>query len=364
MSSKYLLPSKLTSYLRRLAMEYGHSGDRVLLEIVNGSRFLVIEETEYQQGWDPAAWGHDVRVFLPAEIMAKLRLAQEKKLREKLKEDLNTAAAAIQTEYFNAVGFELADEYDAQYQSATALSQRPQVSLEALTFWKPGHLRLFISHRDTHKAAAKAIAEALEPLGISAFVAHDTLEPMSTWRQEILNGLQSMEFMLACITDDFHQSAWTDQEVGFAIARDVPIVRLKLQSRDPDGFIGDVQAIRGSLADPVAAVDEIYKALCGRLKQGKRLQETMVAAFVNAPGYAEAKNRFDRLNEHVNELSSDEVVRITEAFRLNPSLYGATYLTSHYHRLTNFLEKCTGKRFSIEGRLIKKEAEPDDEIPF
>jgi len=364
MSDKHVLPSKLLAQLRRLALEYSQSGDQVLLEVINNGRFLVIEETYYRDGWDPPAWGHDVRAFLPPETIAKVRLGQQKKLAEKLAEDLNTASAGIQNEYFEAVSFEMADEDDAQYQTAVPVSQRPAVNPDVLAIWKPGHIRLFISHRDTHKAAAKAIADALERLGVSGFVAHDTIEPMTTWRKEILNGLETMEFMLACITDDFHQSSWTDQEVGYALGKNIPIIRLKLQGRDPQGFIGDIQAMRGDLNDPEASVEEIYKLLCTKLGQGNRLHQSMIASFVNAQNFTDAKTRFERMNDHIDRLSDRDVAQIVEGFRKNQSLHDAIYLTNHYHRLKNFLEKGTGKKFMINGKSIKAVVEVDNDIPF
>ncbi|MGE4064510.1 MAG: toll/interleukin-1 receptor domain-containing protein [Rhodospirillaceae bacterium] len=363
MSNKHVLPSKLFAQLRRLALEYTQSSDRVLLEVINGGRFLVIEETYYRDGWDPPSWGHDVRVFLPAEVMGKMRLNQQRKFADKLKDDLNTAST-IQNEYFESLGFELADEDDPQYQSARPLSQRPQVNPDNLSIWKSGHLRLFISHRDEHKLAATKIAEGLEPLGVSGFVAHHTIEPMSTWRSEILNGLETMEIMLACITDDFHEGSWTDQEVGFALGRGIPIIRLKLQSQDPRGFIGDIQAMRGDLSNPEASIDDIYRVLCDKLGQGKRLKQSMIAAFIASPNFDETRSRFDRMNAYVHDLSKDEVFQIVDAFGKTETLYHAIWLTNHYNRLTKFMERSTGKKFVIEGKKLKIVVEDDDEMPF
>lgn len=363
MSNKHVLPSKLLAQLRRLALEYTQSGDRVLLEVISGGRFLVTEETYLREGWDPPAWGHDVRVFLPANVMGKMRLSHQRELADKLKEDLNTAST-IQNEYFESLGFELADEDDPQYQAARALSPRPQVNPDNLSIWKPAHLRLFISHRDEHKLAATKIAEGLEPLGVSGFVAHHTIEPMSTWRDEILNGLETMEFMLACITDDFHEGSWTDQEVGFALGKGVPIIRLKLQSQDPRGFISDIQAMRGDLNNPGDSVEEIYRVLCDKLGQAKRLQRAMIAALAASPNFIETRNRFDRMNAYVKELSKDEVRQIMEAFGKNENLYHAIWLTNSANRLTKFMERCTSKKFAIEDRKLKIVVEVDNDLPF
>ncbi|WP_204305911.1 hypothetical protein, partial [Stenotrophomonas maltophilia] len=88
------------------------------------------------------------------------------------------STASVENENFRAVILELVDEDDPEFQKAVNLARQPHTNPDGLSIWQPGNLRLFISHRDTHKAAAKALATALLKYGISAFVAHDTIEPM------------------------------------------------------------------------------------------------------------------------------------------------------------------------------------------
>ena len=120
---------------------------------------------------------------------------------------------------------------------------------------------MFISHRDIHKVEAKALAIALSDLGVSAFVAHDTIEPMSTWQREIEKGLATMEVMLIFQTDDLHESLWVNQEIGFALGKSIPIISLKLGTKDPQGFIAEKQALRGDINDPKKSAEGIYQIL-------------------------------------------------------------------------------------------------------
>ena len=53
----------------------------------------------------------------------------------------------------------------------------------------------------------------------------------------------AMDAFAALMTEGFHDSDWTDQEVGFALARGVPVIAVKL-GRDPYGFLGKFQALR------------------------------------------------------------------------------------------------------------------------
>jgi len=51
-----------------------------------------------------------------------------------------------------------------------------------------------------------------------------------------------MDSFVALLTGGFHDSLWTDQEVGFAFGRGVPIISVKLEIA-PYGFIGKFQAL-------------------------------------------------------------------------------------------------------------------------
>jgi hypothetical protein len=170
------------------------------------------------------------------------------------------------------VHLELADEADPRYQRAVNPSQQPQTDPDTLSLWKAGHLRLFVSHKDQHRAIARRLGDALSEYGISPFVAHDTIVPMKTWQLEIEKGLETMEVMLAFVTDDFHQSTWTNQEVGYALGKSVPIISVKFGTKSPEGFIASKQALKGNLEDPEASAPAIYKLLVEEVGE-KRLRD-------------------------------------------------------------------------------------------
>ncbi len=247
--------------------------------------------------------------------MAKIAFPKQKQFCDQILNDLNVCAASVNNERFGAVVIELVDEADPLFQAATELTAQPQTDPNHLSIWRPGNLRLFISHRDNRKADAKQLANALETYGISAFVAHDTIEPMTTWQREIEKGLQTMEIMLAFITDDFHGSTWTNQEIGYALGKGIPIIPVKLEGHDPAGFIGPLQALKGRLDEPDELVKKIYEILCEKLGQKDRLQQAVISAFIQSPDFNETKVRFDRMENAVKTLSDDELARINKGLR-------------------------------------------------
>ena len=364
MTGKHYLPSKVNSYFRRLLAEYQESGKKNLAEIMTSARILIVEETAFDS-WDGGTYGHDVKLFLPTPVLAKIKAREQSVIADEIKDDLNACAEAVQNEFFRKVSFEINDENDSEFQQAWTLSQKAQINPDSLSIWTPNHIRLFISHRDSHKIAAKKLAGALRIYGISAFVAHDSIEPMTTWQQEILKGLDTMEIMLAFVTDDFHESTWTNQEIGFALGRNVPVISLKLQDADPSGFIGNLQALKGRMDDLPSVVKDIYKLLAERLGNKNRMQSALVSSFVQSSDYYEAKDRFTLLDNLVDALSSEDLNKIIQGFRDNSNLNQAIYLTNQYQRLTKYLERTTGKAFEVDGKIIKpKKPSFDDEIPF
>lgn len=363
----HYLPTKIGSYLLRLHAEYAARERALEMEIVTSCRARVIEETDFDN-YDGGTHGHDARLYLPLHVLAKVGIKQQDKVAEAICSDLNDLARQVPNEYFRAVQLELNDENDPEYQAAIPFSQKQPANPDTLPFWKPGMVRLFISHRDTHKVDANELASALEPYGISSFVAHDTIQPMSEWRKEIMRGLETMEVMLLFLTDDFQDSIWTMQEVGYALGADRPIISLKLGKKDPPGFVSHEQAQRGNKDKPVEAASALYPLIAKALGQRERLQAALVASFVAAPDWGDARSRFDRLNGGVEKLSEKELTAIIDGFYRNDQLHNATYLTHGGHRrLRGFLERTTGKEFEIQGRRIKEvvaQSENLDDIPF
>ena len=102
---------------------------------------------------------------------------------------------------------------------------------------------IFLSHRARDRGKVSKIKEQLEKEDISCFVAHDDIKPGSTWQNEIIKALMTMDVFIGCVTDEFHLGSWTDQEIGYAYKRGVPRIFIKLGKTDPMGFISMEQAL-------------------------------------------------------------------------------------------------------------------------
>ena len=109
-----------------------------------------------------------------------------------------------------------------------------------------GHPRLFISHKAAYRGKVAKLAKTLNTRNISTFVAHHDVQPTREWRNEILNSLNTMTHFVALLTDGFHESSWTNQEVGYSFGLGKPRLFLNLEKIDPGGLASAEQALEAN----------------------------------------------------------------------------------------------------------------------
>ena len=76
------------------------------------------------------------------------------------------------------------------------------------------------------------------------------------WRSDILIALNTMTHFVALLTDDFHGSSWTDQEVGYSFGRNKPRLFVKLGEVDQNGLASAEQALVASWDNIVERIDD------------------------------------------------------------------------------------------------------------
>ena len=165
-------------------------------------------------------------------------------------------------------------------------------SAAAPDFWKPGYLRAFVSHLSESQRKVGHLRNALETWGISCFIAHQDIEPSREWQAEIEAGLSSMQLMIALIEPGFTKSGWTDQEIGFALGRDVDVVPLLIDGI-PHGFIGKIQGIqvKGRLPSDVAT--EVVRVVLRKPRHRRHLLAGLSQAMLGAA----SQTKIDRIGQ-------------------------------------------------------------------
>jgi hypothetical protein len=188
-------------------------------------------------------------------------------------------------------------------------------------FWKKNFFKLFLSHISSFKKETAELQKSLLSYGITSFVAHEDIEPSKEWQSEIEIALKTMDGLAALLTPGFHESKWTDQEVGIAIGRSVPILSIRY-GLDPYGFIGKYQGIQGSGKD----LKQISKAILMVLLKNENSQQKMVHglvhSFIESESFAESKQKIG-LVEEAPYLSMDLIQMLENSIKENSQVRGS-----------------------------------------
>ncbi len=214
-------------------------------------------------------------------------------------------------------------------------------------FWKPDYFRLFLSHLAAHRKFAGELQQALEAYGIAAFVAHKDIDPTAEWQNEIELALSTCDALLALLHPDFHESDWTDQEIGFVMGRAMPVFSVTL-GQIPYGFIGKTQAFNGTGKTPLTLGREIFDALRKNKQTQDKMAEIVVSLFENSSSFDVAKSRMTYLEE-LPIWKSGFAKRVKDAAESNGQILSAWGVPE---RVTALLKKKWGKD------------ESDEDIPF
>lgn len=190
------------------------------------------------------------------------------------------------------------------------------------SMWQTGYYRMFISHKVENKDTASNLKKALEHYGISGFVAHEDIKPTKEWLNTIKCALKTTHSLCAIITPDFIKSQWCDQEVGFALGREMFCIPIRKEA-DPYGFLGEFQGIqsKGKLVSAVA--NEIFVALCENKQSG--YINILIDLFLNSNSVQNAL-KWIKLLSSINTLRKEQVQSIHNRYGDNPTIQTDTVL--------------------------------------
>ena len=277
---------------------------------------------------------HTLVFLLPEECFENdISISDQESISEKIRKDLNQIISESD-EYITKIKFELKDEnlskkfskvetdnfFTEDSESKEGIDVNDYLktkikSVEIPDFWDKDCLRVFISHSVKNYNVAKKLKDEFIKSSLSCFVAHKDIKPTTQWQKEIKKALNSMELMVALITEDFNESYWTHQEVGFALGRDIPIIPIKLDQSDPKGFISEIQAINLTETDIVPHYQSFLNLL--NLIQEKFpkhpfIKKKLLSAFLSAKdgSFAWAKEKFmEIISLDFNDKEIEEIVK-------------------------------------------------------
>jgi hypothetical protein len=335
------LARDIEHYLGLLSKLYVKAGERLKLAIIANARVTVREGWNYDN-WNGGTYGHALYLALPTEMFVEC-VSTKDELQSALVRDIN-GVHNVPNESIDAVFLEAqrVDSVDWRAESGAVIgAKRPVPTSTADRIWAPKGYRVFLSHKTEVKRETADVKAKLQMFGVSSFVAHEDIHPTKAWQDEIESALMSMDAFVALLTDGFHDSLWTDQEVGFAVGRGVPIIAIRL-GRDPYGFIGKFQALScGWDAAPLA----IVKLLMTDLK----MVEAYVTAVQGCKSF-DSGNTLAQVLPAVQSLTAEQASRLVDAYNTNIELRGSFGFNGTKPRLYGdglqaHLLRTTGRRY-------------------
>jgi hypothetical protein len=187
--------------------------------------------------------------------------------------------------------------------------------------WPLGMLRLFISHISVHKEAVSKLNAQFLSFGVTSFVAHEDIEPTKEWMKEIELALQSMNALVALLTPGFHESKWTDQEVGFAMGRGLLVIPVRL-GVDPYGLIDKVQGAQGNLDFPAGLASKVVDLLLKHKTTAVFMRESLVLALERSESFATSRAVASKI-DGLTFYSAEQLARMQVACKNNHQVINA-----------------------------------------
>ena len=314
----YLLPAKIDSMMESLSHIYEIKGKIKLQQVLVNAKVDIIDGKERDQ-WNNGSDGHLVILTIPEQLFFEI-FDQLDKIKEEICRGLNKVNTTIEDEYICNVQIKKEDIVHPDWRLKTGLLSEGEhyvPSKEQNRIWKKGMFRLFISHKCGFKAQVARLKKDLSIFNIDCFVAHVDIPPASNWENKIENALLSMDACLAIITDDYHDSDWTDQETGCAYGRGVPVIPVKFGKLNPYGLFTNIQAITSNWEDK-----ELSFKIMITMMQYSKVKDAFITAISNCNSF-EQGNYLSKLFPHIDSLSTSQLDRLIDAWQSNSQARGS-----------------------------------------
>ncbi len=204
---------------------------------------------------------------------------------------------------------------------APVASPQPKSFEDPSNPWSGNGFRLFISHIEKNKTMAGDLREELAKRSVDAFVAHDSIEATEDWIDIIKYALGSCDACVALLTPGFKESNWTDQEVGFCIARSLLVIPVGA-GITPYGFLGRYQALpvnKDSTTSDIALA--IFELLARKQESKHAMAASLVQRWASSSSFDAARENYGFLRMVPDSAWNQPLVNeLWEALRHNGQL--------------------------------------------
>ncbi len=271
---------------------------------------------------------------------AKLALSVAKKLSSLTAAELSLVLSSLQIRGFSPDAFDPWDLENALYDFVASMEDHQLSELDAF-FTSDGrgdeypesrrtnldsHLRVFVSYENSDKKLAASIGRELEKLGIEHFLAHRDIHGGANWRLELTRQLASVSYMICVIGSSYKLKPICNQEVGWALSRNLPIIPIAVTEKiNPVefGLMEQYQFIfhAGNLE---ITAKRVIENLISITPNKAALADNLVQNFVSSTFFDQAKHRWSSL-ALCEELSDENIKLLEKSIVENSQIKGANH---------------------------------------
>jgi len=307
-SSSY--PKSVPEVISMLSEIFRHQERLDLVEVCESSNAR-IEFGEYDN-WNGGTNTWVLHLEIPTALYVPIK-SRLKMIEEEIRSELNVLNKKYPNDILGNVQI-----YPVENRALSAGQRMSPPEVDVKRVWGASKFRLFLSHLSADKVLVSSLKSELAMRGVSAFVAHDDIEPSLKWKAEIECALRSMHALAAILTPSFHESKWTDQEIGWALGRGLLVLPVRM-GIDPYGFFGENQGIPGDKKPAISLASEIVRALLVNPQTHGEMKRAVVRSFQSASTWDEAKALKNVISQ-IDDFADEEASAILLACEENPEV--------------------------------------------
>ena len=130
-----------------------------------------------------------------------------------------------------------------------------------------------------------------------------------------------MDMLVVLLTEDASHSHWVDQEIGYAMGSNTPVVTIRLGA-DPFGFVAKFQAISGQGKSNYDIARELFSLMLvkNRLRLRDQAKDALILAFRHALSFDDAANLGTFLPS-IDALTPEQMDNLVHAYNNNYQCY-------------------------------------------
>jgi len=312
----YKLSQNIDKVIQKLKSFYILKEEHIYFSVLNEAQVTVNEECTHDN-WNCGQTGHDLHLTIPFKLFCDI-VETKTDYQNKLTVDINK---------FH--GYNGNNNGPNEWIENVFIDSLPNDENEILVepdavrrIWDEGFVRAFISHRDMYKKEVSELAAALKINGISGFVAHESIQPSKEWEIEIENALRSMDVFIIYHKPGFHDSSYCDQEVGFALAKNVPILTLWHDPQyPPKGFITKVQALKVLNDSAYSIVQKLIDLLRKEPELASKHDTALILSLCSSDSFNMTRGLIPQVDKYCS-LNDQKIEQLINAYNTNDQING------------------------------------------